>query len=411
MFLGSDGATSQQAPFYPFLLAGAYGLFGIGSPAAFLTVQLLQCLAGTLTALCTVWLAWSFLPKRKGIGWIAGIGVAVHPVHVYMVTQIQVVTWATLFLALLIAIVISPRWQGRWSGAALAGLIGGALLLIEPIFALVTPITALMFWRNDISRIPRRSSLSPGPLPRVPRIAAGPLSRIVLMATVSCLIVAPWTWRNYRVHQEFVFIKSTFGYAFWQGNNPVSRGTDKVSKPSVEQIRNQHDGSLLGQDRALVEARRETLYIDDVLLKPHGYREFAGLSEPQRSRLLGRRAWEFITRQPGQYFRLCLNRLRYFLLFDETNPRAAHPIYRISTVLWLAFSAIGLWITRTQWRTLWPTYSIFAVITAFHTLTIVSSRFRIPLEPLSFVWAAAAVAAMAGLWNAATYCVFHREQA
>src|SRR5262245_27872587 len=46
MFLGSDGPTSQQAPFYPALLATAYWLFGVRSSGAFLAVQLLQCAAG-----------------------------------------------------------------------------------------------------------------------------------------------------------------------------------------------------------------------------------------------------------------------------------------------------------------------------------------------------------------------------
>jgi hypothetical protein len=41
---------------------------------------------------------------------------------------------------------------------------------------------------------------------------------------------------------------------------------------------------------------------------------------------------------------------------------------------------------------LWPTWAIFGVVALFHSLTIVSARFRIPIEPLSFVWAAGAVA-------------------
>ena len=41
--------------------------------------------------------------------------------------------------------------------------------------------------------------------------------------------ISPWLVRNYRVHGEFVAIKSTFGYAFWQGNCALSEGTDKVS--------------------------------------------------------------------------------------------------------------------------------------------------------------------------------------
>ena len=38
---------------------------------------------------------------------------------------------------------------------------------------------------------------------------------------------------------------------------------------------------------------------------------------------------------------------------------------------------------------------VFAAVMVFHVLTIVSARFRVPVEPLSFCWAAAAVEAMA----------------
>ncbi len=176
----------------------------------------------------------------------------------------------------------------------------------------------------------------------------------------------------------------------------MSWGTDKVPKPSVETILHAPDqrpggGTLADRYRAAWEARHETLYIDDVLLKPGKYAEFAGLSEPQRCRLLGRRAWEFIKQQPGEYARLCARRLKYFVLWDETNPRASHVMYRATTVGWLGLVMIGLVVTRRQWRSLWPLYAVVAAATVFHALTIVSARFRLPIEPLTFVWAAAAI--------------------
>jgi hypothetical protein len=189
-----------------------------------------------------------------------------------------------------------------------------------------------------------------------------------------------------------VFIKSTFGYAFWQGNCPGSWGTDKVPKAVAEEARLTNDGTLRGMDRALWEARYETVYIDDLALKPTGYRDFMGLSEPQRSRLLGARAWQFICAHPGTYVRLCLQRLQYFLLFDETNPKAANRLYRVTTVAWLVLGLVGLLVSWPRWRSLWPTYAIFLVVTLFHTLVIVSARFRIPVEPMSFIWASAAIA-------------------
>ena len=382
-FLGSEGPTSQQAPFYPLLLAAVWWCLGSATPQAILAVQLLQCLAGTALVLTVAWLGWSLLPERPSVGWVAAVGAAVYPTHLYMVTHLQVALWAALVLTLLLAVCVSPRWRATRRGAILAGCLAGTLLLVEPILALALPICAVVFWLGEAAGSWRG------------RFGRAPLARVALMAAVAALIITPWTVRNWMVHGRPVPIKSTFGYAFWQGNNPISWGTDKIPKSSAEVLRVEHDGTLRGMDRALWEARHETLYIDDVVLKPAGYREFAGLSEPQRSRLLGRRAWRFVRDNPARYGRLCLRRLRYFLLFDETNPKAANRLYRISTVAWLVLALIGLSISRGRWRELWPTYAIFAVVALFHSLVIVSVRFRIPVEPVTFVWAATAVAPLA----------------
>ncbi|NQT41469.1 MAG: hypothetical protein HQ581_28530 [Planctomycetes bacterium] len=379
-FLGTEGPTSQQAPFYPFLLAGVYGCLGVATPEAVLTVQLLQCAVGTLLVLTVAWLGWSLLPDRPSVGWLAGVGAAVFPTHLYMVTHLQVVLWAALLLTTLLAVVVSPRWQRTWAGALLAGCLSGALLMVEPILALALPICAVAFWlAEDSGRWRDRW-----------RVAV--LGRVALMAGVAALIIAPWLIRNRLVHGRFVFVKSSFGYAFWQGNNPSSWGTDKIPKPSAEILRRDHDGTLSGIDRAMWEARHETLYIDDVLLKPTGYAEFAGLGEPERSDLLGRRAWTFIRNHPDRYAGLCVQRLRYFLLFDETNPKAANRLYRLTTVVWLVLALVGLAASCGRWRQLWPTCAVFAAVTLFHSLVIVSTRFRIPLEPMAMVWAASALA-------------------
>ncbi len=377
-FLGVEGSTSQQAPLYPALLAGMYWLFGVGTPAAILALQLVQCCIGTALVLCVAWLAWSLVPHRPLVGWLAGWGAALYPPHVYMPTHIQVVIWSALLLTALAAVVFSSRGAGTWQKSIVAGILSGLLLLLDPILVLALPILAFALRKAD-----HHSAL------RTPHSA-------IIMSFIALAFIAPWLWRNGQVHGEFVFIKSTFGYAFWQGNNPASWGTDKVPKPSAEVLRREHDGTLAGIEKALWEARHETYYIDDLLLKPSGYREFAGLSEPQRSRLLGRRGWEFVRENPGRYAVLCLRRLRYFLLFDETNPKAANPVYRLSSVAWLALVTLGLFICLSNrnyggLRTHWPLMAIFAGVTLFHALTITSVRFRIPLEPLSFVWCAAAL--------------------
>lgn len=387
-FLGVDGPTSQQSPLYPPLLAVAYAAWGVQSPQAFLAVQLVQSLAGALVAPCVALLCWSLLPERRALGWTAAWLAAVFPTHVYMATHIQAAVWIVLALVVHLALAAAPGVGGRLRGAVWVGWSGGILMLLEPIYALAMPVSAWLMWRGAAA------GQKPPP-PRRPRgAAARRVAPAVLAALAAAAVLTPWLVRNYRVHGEVVFVKSTFGYAFWQGNNPYSWGTDKIPKPSAEQLRQLHDHTPVEVERALREARSETLYIDDVLLKPTGYRDFAGLTEPQRSRLLGRRAWEFVRASPAHYLRLCAARLRYFWLFDETNPRAANAVYRGATLVWLLLSGGGLIALRRQGRQLAPLLALFAAVMVFHALTIYSARFRFPLEAVSLVWAAGSLEAL-----------------
>ncbi|MBN2291578.1 MAG: hypothetical protein JXM70_04080 [Pirellulales bacterium] len=373
-FLGSEGPTSQQAPFYPLLLAAVYGCLGAGTSASILAMQLLQCVVGTAIVLAVVWLCWSLLPETRLVGWVAGLGAAVYPTHLYMVTHLQVAIWAALLLTLLLAVVVSPRWRATRGGAVLAGVLAGLLLLVEPILALALPIAVVVFWTAEAKRFGRAA-----------------FANAALMAGVAAILISPWLVRNRIVHGEFVFVKSTFGYAFWQANNHLSWGTDKIPKPESENIRNAHDNTPADMNRALWEARHEAIYIDNLLLTPADRIRLSQLSEPQRSRDLGRKAWSFIRENPGRYASLCLQRLRYFLLFDETNPKAANRLYRAGTVAWLTLGFVGLLVSWPQWRRLWSTYAIVGLVTLFHTLVITAVRFRIPIEPITFVWASLAV--------------------
>jgi hypothetical protein len=382
-FLGSQGPTSQQAPWTPTLLALCSWPFGRVTPTSVVLFELLECLAGTGTVFAAARLGWNLFPERRSIGWAAGLCATFYPPHVYMATHVQAAPWAALGVTTLFALATERRIAVSFRGWALLGVPAGWLLLVDPIFLLVLPIVAWQAVRTagvekGTFYLNRKSGMSPF----FPAVAA------------ACAfgVVVPWLVRNVVVHGEFVFVKSTFGYAFWQGNNPLSRGTDKIPKPEVAAAAAAHDGSFAGQNQALWEARHETLYIDDVLLKPTGYAEFAGLTEPARSRLLGRRAADFIAAHPAAYATLCLRRLRYFLLWDDTNPKTLHPIYQTATAAWLALASIGLLSARRDWRTLAPTMLSFFVVLAFHTLTITSARFRIPLEPLTFAWIGAGFA-------------------
>ena len=198
--------------------------------------------------------------------------------------------------------------------------------------------------------------------------------------------------RNALVHGEFVAIKSTFGYAFWQGNCALSQGTDKVVRPSVEHILNRGPAvsTLRGLNRRLWQARHEAGYLDDIALTKADYRLLGSVSEPERSRILFNRAIIDLKADPARYVLLCLRRLRYFILFDETNPKTRVSAYRVPHLMLTGFAVIGLLLVSPSMRKkLAPTIIVVALIALFHSLTIVSARFHIPIEPLLAIWGAA----------------------
>lgn len=375
-YLGADGPTSQQAPLYPALVAAAYAVGGVEAPRSLLILELGQAVLGGALVAATVALARAIVPGSRRAPGLAGLIVALSPTLVYSATHVQVVGLATTLLVVALAWAERAGRTGRSRDAAGTGAVLGLLALGDPILGLAAPALA---WSIARGRAPRE---------------AGRL--IAMMATTAALVVAPWVARNARVHGEFVPIKSSFGYAFWQGNNRLSAGTDKVPRASAGRIADRASGGLADRNRALWEARHEAGYIDDIALTPADYRELGAVPEPERARILFRRALGDLRAEPMRYPRLCLRRLRYFVLFDETNPKTRSRVYRLGHLGLTLAAVAGLALARAEARRrLGPTLLVAALVAAFHALTIVSARFHLPIEPLMAVWAAAGL----GRWD------------
>jgi hypothetical protein len=377
-FLGGEGPTSQQAPVYPILLAGFYAVFGIERPAALLALQVFQALCGGLMALGVMRLSGRLFPDRAWISRSAGLIAAMHPTLVYCATHIQVACLAATLTVWIL--VLAEELASGWGVGRAAGLGWwiGILVLLDPILGLILPVTGLVLVRSAGWR----------------RGAA----RWGLVAGCGVLVVLPWIMRNAWVHREFVPVKSTFGYAFWQGNCALSEGTDKVIRPGVAHILSAAVGDARSWNEALWAARHEAGYIDDIALSPAEKAALGQLREPERSRVLFRRAILELKRDPGRYARLCWKRLRYFFIFDETNPKARDPRYRIGHMGLSICALIGLFLCgREGFPRLLPGLAFAVLVAGFHALTIVSARFHIPLEPILAVWAGAGFTRAAGI--------------
>jgi len=379
-FLGGEGPTSQQAPMYPVMVALAYALGGVATPGSLILLFSAQAVLGGLLAWGTVRLSQILLPGNQGAGLVAGVIVAVHPTLVYAATHVQVAGLAATLLVWVLVFAIRTGQNPIPRNALTLGALFAGLVLTDPILGLAAPAVAWLLFRDSTSiTLALRAS--------------------VVAGVASLALISPWVVRNALVHGQFVPVKSSFGYAFWQGNCNLSSGTDKVVRASVDTVLNDRlsdqPGSLSNYNAALWAARHEAGYIDDIALTPADKQMLGKLPEPDRSRVLFARALMELKAQPGRYTRLCLARLKAFLLFDETNPKTRSLIYRASHLGLTLLAVLGWFMISTkERRRLAPTLLVFVLIVLFHTLTIVSARFQIPVEPLMAVWAGAGIAGL-----------------
>jgi hypothetical protein len=383
-FLGGDGPTAQQAPVYPALVALAFALGGIDSPKALLLLELAQSFLGGVLVWGVLILCRGIAPDKPRIAWMATAIVALHPTLIYAATHVQVAVLGTTLLVWSLAWAYRAGARGRPHDALLTGGLLALLALTDPILSLAAFGAIAAIWIGQRNQ--------PDPNRACRRLAA-------LVALAALAGVSPWLIRNVLAFNEFVAIKSTFGYAFWQGNCALSEGTDKVVRPSVEKFILQGGSaeSLSEFNRALWQARHEAGYLDDIALSPDDRRWLGRFSEPERSRILFRQAMADLEADPTRYGWLCLRRLRYFLFFDETNPKTRVLAYRLPHIALTLLGAAGLVLAGPVLRgRLVPTALTALAIALFHTLTIVSARFHIPIEPLFAVWGAAGASRVLG---------------
>jgi hypothetical protein len=376
-FLGANGPTAQQAPIYPAVVALAYAAGGIETPRALLILELGQALLGGLLVAGVMMLAREVAPGQKWVARGAGLIAALHPTLVYAATHVQVASLAATLLTLTLACGLRTGRSGSARDATFTGLWFTLLVLTDPILGL--------------------SAIGVGLAMVCGQGARGALRLGAIAGLVAMVGLLPWTIRNYRVFGEFVAVKSSFGYAFWQGNCRLSEGTDKVVRPSVERALSRPGSSLDPREinSALWAARHEAGYLDDIALTTDDYRLLSSVSEPERSRILFRRALDDLRAEPSRYFRLSLRRLRYFVLFDATNPKTRSIVYRAGHLGLTGLALLGLIAAPSAIRRrLVSLILTVCVIALFHTLTIVSARFHIPIEPLLAVWAACGLASV-----------------
>ncbi|WP_296411327.1 glycosyltransferase family 39 protein [Zoogloea sp.] len=222
-------ATAYWPPGWPIVLALIFKTFGVSILAAQLFNLACSVLAGWLTLDLGRHLFRSEAAARLGL-----LLLAIYPNSIgYVPLMLTEVFYTTLLLAgcwLLIA---------RQSPASrvLAGVIFGVATLTKAQSLLVIP----MIFGVAVLRSPMTI-----------KHVASSVARALTVVLVALLVVAPWSYRNYQVFGEWVFVSTNGGLTLLTGNNPSARGGYSEKDPLVTGI-NRSVSAQLEVDK---EARR-----------------------------------------------------------------------------------------------------------------------------------------------------------
>jgi len=318
--------TAFRPPGYPFFMWAVFRLGG-----GIHTVKILQALFLTATALIL-----SRMMKRLGCRLLA------LPPLMFLAYPVLLFTSATLYpqtpgAFLFISVVALMQFQGSAQKSILAGLLLGYLILCIPAFMLTAPVLAFSVLFFEESPLKKR------------------FMHTALLALASLSVVAPWTFRNYRVFNAFVPVSSNSGFNLFLGN---SKNTTPVSGVNVDR------SHLLPEMQSLAELDRDRRYRD--------------------------LAVKWIQTHPGEAFQLYLGKAAHYFHFRNRLETASESGWFRDAILFITWPPLlGLFFLRPFFlkvhpfsafeKSLWLLILTNVFLTAIFFTRI---RFRLPFDVL-----------------------------
>jgi tetratricopeptide (TPR) repeat protein len=353
-WIGSE--IFYQTPLYPYFLGVLYTLFGHSVWIARFAQALLGALACALLARAGT----RYFDER--VGWAAGLLLAAYPPAIFFDGILQKATLDLVLMCALLWMMSRVQHRATWRGLLATGaILGGLILNRENAWVLFPVVLAWLAWQTWGDVLTAR------------------LVRTAVLVAGMGLVLLPVGLRNYYVGGEFLLTTSQMGPNFYIGNHRgasgqyvslrADRGDPRFESADARILAEQDLGRVLTPSevsRYWMDRARSDISADfDGWLRLLAWKWFL--------------TWNQVEVIDGEGIRV----------HEQFSP----PLYVLSSVLDFGIlcpvAVIGAWLTRRDWRRLWPLYALTLAFALAVTLFYVFARYRYPLVPMVVMFAAA----------------------
>ncbi len=361
-------------PLYAYAVAAVYATIGRG----YMQIALFHIALDVLSIALLYGIGRRLMPRGESVALIAGVLYALYP---YLIFQNLTLIDTPLFMTLLHAFIYlavllreRPRLdRGTWLLIAAEGIVLGLAVLARPVIAPLALFVALwLLFRLSLTQT---------------------VARLLPVAVIGVLIVTPWLVRDAQVYKSFVAVANNGGMNFWFGNSrytiPFLRAGyhTQWAIPDEAVSKNDKESSAQLFEQSFGYLRENPGKIPELLwvkFLAHWSIDVFPSRNPVAGSVLVMDANGNVSAQLSG-----LNQndpvVAYSLpLFDQIG-RWLHRIY---FGILLALAIIGIVLTRRHWREVSLLWFVQISMTIVYVLFIPATRYRVPSDPMLFLFSA-----------------------
>ncbi|WP_187148946.1 glycosyltransferase [Candidatus Korobacter versatilis] len=336
-FYGDTGPTAWAAPVYPYIVAGAFKIFGLYTRSASFALLTFNSFFSALTAWTVYRIAQRMFNETVAV-WSGWLWVFLPNLAYWGVRMVWETSLSTFLLTALILLTLKMEGDDRFGRWIFWGALWGFVALTNTSICSFTPFAGL--WLVYKLHQQRKSWF-------LPALA----SAIVFFAVLS-----PWLIRNDRVFHKPFLLRGNFGVELHCGNNDMAEGLWVALAHPTQGIPVYQRYKAMGEVAYVAQTQKDTV----AWIKAHKER-FAVLT------------------------------FRRFVYFWSGPPRISKVFYEeeLKNAGYLATACLGWWGCFLALKKRIHAAGLFACLLIFYPavyyITFPNPRYRHPLDPVTLI--------------------------